>query len=78
LCCARMKAMHKVSQITIPGGIEIELYYNKGQLAYSFEYEGKPYGTKVTLPSKSIIDIASVCLVLFTNAQETYKELTKQ
>ncbi len=69
--------MHKVSQITLPGGLEVELYYQKGQLAYSFEHDGKPYGTKVTLPSRTVLDIASACLVLFTNAQETYKELTK-
>lgn len=69
--------MHRVSQITLPNGLEIELYFHKGQLAYSFEYNGQSYGTKITLPSKSIIDIASACLVLFTNAEETYKELQK-
>ncbi len=69
--------MHKVSQITLPNGLEIELYYQNGKLAYSFDYDGKPYGTKITPPSKSVLDIASACLVLFTNAQETYKELTK-
>lgn len=70
--------MHKVSQITLPNGIEIELYYQKGQLAYSFTYENKPYGTKITLPSKSVLDVASACLILFTNADETYKELSKK
>lgn len=69
--------MHKVSQITLPNGLEIELYFQNGKLAYSFEYEGKPYGTKITLPSKSVLDIATGCLMLFTNAQEVYKELTK-
>lgn len=69
--------MHSVSQIILPGGLEIELYYKNGKLAYSFEHEGKPYGTKIALPSKSVLDIASACLILFTNAQETYKELTK-
>lgn len=69
--------MHKVSQLSLPDGLEIELYYQKGQLAYSFDFEGKPYGTKVTLRSKSVLDIATACMVLFTNAQETYKELNK-
>lgn len=69
--------MHKVSTLVLPGELEIELYYQKGQLAYSFTHEGKPYGTKITVPSKSVLDIASAALVLFTNAQETYKELTK-
>lgn len=70
-------SMHSVSQITLPNGLEIDLYYKKGQLAYTFDYEGKAYGTKITLPSKGILDIASACLILFTNAQETYQELTK-
>ncbi len=61
----------------MPNGLEIELYYQKGKLAYSFTFEDKPYGTKITLPSKSILDIASSCLVLFTNAQESYQELIK-
>lgn len=69
--------MHKVSQLTLPNGQEIELYYQNGQLAYSFDYDGKPYGTKITLPSRSVLDIATGSLVLFTNAEETYKELTK-
>ncbi len=69
--------MHSVSQLTLPGGLEIELYYNKGKLAYSFEFEGKPYGTKVTLPTRTVLDIASACLMLYTNAEETYKELNK-
>ena len=69
--------MHRVSQITLPNGLEIELYFQKGKLAYSFDYEGKPYGTKVTLPSRTVLDIATCCLMLFTNAQESYKELTK-
>lgn len=69
--------MHEVSALILPGGLEIELYYQKGKLAYSFSHEGKSYGTKISLPSKSVRDIASGSLVLFTNALETYKELTK-
>jgi hypothetical protein len=69
--------MHRVSQIILPNGVEIELYYQKGQLAYSFDFDGKPYGTKITLPSRTVLDIATSCLMLFTNAEETYKELTK-
>lgn len=69
--------MHKVSQLSLPNGLEIELYYQKGKLAYSFTYEGKPYGTKITLPNRTVIDIASACLILYTNAQATYEELIK-
>lgn len=69
--------MHSISQLTLPDGLEIELLYKNGKLGYSFEHEGKPYGTKITLPSRSVLDIASSCLILFTNAQETFKELQK-
>lgn len=69
--------MHKVSQLTLPEGLEIELYYQNGKLAYSFTYEDKPYGTKISLPDRTVLSIATACLMLFTNAQETYKELTK-
>ncbi len=69
--------MHSVSQLTLPNGLEIELYYRKGQLAYSFDYNGEPYGTKITLPGRSVLDIATSCLILFTNAKETYEELIK-
>lgn len=57
--------------------------FNKGKLAYSFVHEGKPYGTAVEVPSKSVVDIASASLVLFTSALETkaaliaVKNLTK-
>lgn len=70
--------MHRVSQITLPNGLEIELYFQNGKLAYSFDFEGKPYGTKITLPSRSVLDLATACLVLYTNAEATYKELTKK
>ncbi len=69
--------MHKVSQLTLPSGLDIELYFQNGKLAYSFDFEGKPYGTKITLASKSILDIATASLILFTNAQETFNELNK-
>lgn len=69
--------MHKVSQLTLPNGQEIELYYQHGKIAYSFDFDGKPYGTKVTLPDRTVLSIATACLMLYTNAQETYKELSK-
>ena len=77
MLCVIIFVMHEVAQLVLPGGLEIELYYRKGQLAYSFDFEGKPYGTKITLPSRTVVDIASACLILFTNAEETYKELQK-
>ena len=67
--------MKAISQITLPGNLDIDLLYANGKLAYTFEHEGKSYGNAVALPSKSIVDIASACLILFTNAIDTKKSL---
>lgn len=69
--------MKQIAQLNLPNNLEISLFYENGKLAYSFEHEGKPYGIGVPLPSKKITDIAATCLILFTNALETKKELTK-
>ncbi len=65
----------KISQITLPDGLEIDILFQKGKLAYTFLHNGQSYGNAVQLPSKSVIDIASACLLLFTNAVETKKAL---
>lgn len=69
--------MKNISRITLPDGLEIDLMFNNGKLAYTFEHDGKPYGNAVKIPSKSVVDIATSCLILFTNAQETKKALIK-
>ena len=67
--------MKAISQITLPDGLEIDLLYANGKLAYTFEHNSKSYGNAIALPSKSIVDIASACLILFTNAVDTKKTL---
>lgn len=69
--------MNKISTFTFKGR-DIDMLYDKGNLAYTFEYEGKQYGYKVEVPSKSVIDIASAAFLLFTNAVETLEVLEKQ
>lgn len=69
--------MTTIAQMTLPGDLDIDLMYGNGKLAYSFTHKEQPYGNSVKLPSKKVIDIASTCLILFTNALETKKELDK-
>ncbi len=64
--------------MVLPNGLEIELLFDKGKLAYTFTYEEQVYGNAVKLPSKSVADIASASMILFTNAIETYENLTKK
>jgi hypothetical protein len=62
--------MDKISTFTL-NGHDIDMLYNQGKLAYTFEHEGKSYGQKVEVPSRSILDIASATFVLFQSALET-------
>jgi len=61
--------------VTLPDGLEIDVLFEKGKLAYTFQHNGQSYGNAVTLPSKSVSDIVAASLVLFTNAVETKKAL---
>lgn len=68
--------MKRVSTITLPDGLEIDVLYEKGKLAYTFLHtDGKNYGNAIKLENTSIESIVSGCLVLFTNAVETKKSL---
>lgn len=67
--------MKRISTITLPGNLDIDILFEKGKLAYTFTHDGKPYGNAVRLESKKVSDIASACMVLFTNALDTKKAL---
>lgn len=62
--------MDKISSFILKGQ-SIDMLYNNGKLAYTFEYDGKNYGQKVEVKSKSILDIASATFLLLENALET-------
>ncbi len=66
--------MNKILQFTLDGR-DIDVLYQNGNIAYTFEFEGKQYGNKVELASKSIIDVTSATFLLFTNALETMAAL---
>lgn len=69
--------MEHINTFTLEGN-DIEILYKNGFLAYSFEYKKKPYGQKVKVKSKSVMDITSATFLLIENAMETYKQLKKQ
>ena len=69
--------MNEVVTLAHPLGFDIDILVKNGKIGYSFLFEGKSYGTAVKPKSKKVSDIASACLLLLINADETYKELTK-
>lgn len=69
--------MNEVTTLTISPGLDIDILIKNGKIGYTFQYEGQNYGTAVKPKTRKIADIASACLLLITNAQESYRELTK-
>jgi hypothetical protein len=67
--------MKTICQMQLPGGLDIDLMFDKGKLAYVFTFEEKTYGNAVKLPSRKVSDVAAVSLALFTNALETFEAL---
>lgn len=67
--------MKRISTVTVAENLDIDILYEKGKLAYTFQHNGQNYGNAVRLPSKSVADIASACFLLFTNAVDTKKAL---
>lgn len=67
--------MKRISTITLPGNFDIDLMFDKGKLAYTFQYNNQNYGNAVKIESKKVSDIASACMVLFTNAMDTKSAL---
>ncbi len=57
--------------------VEINLLFRNGLLGYTFEKDGKFYGQKVELTSKSVQGIASATFLLFQNAIETLEAVEK-
>jgi len=69
--------MNEVMQLTLPNGVQVDILVKNGKIGYTFEHEGQNYGQAVTPKSRKVADIATACLLLIVNADETYKELTK-
>ncbi len=72
-----LKEMDEVSTITLPIGIDVDILTKNGKIGYTFQVDGKNYGTAIRPKSRKIKDIVDACLLLLINAEETYKEITK-
>lgn len=68
--------MHKINTFSLEG-MDVDVLFQNGFLGYTFEFEGKPYGNKVKVKSKSVTDIVSATFLLFENALATYKKLNE-
>jgi hypothetical protein len=64
----------KISTFTLKG-IDIDLTFNKGVLAYIFTFDGKQYGNAIKPKSRSVLDVSSTTFLLLTNALESIEAL---
>lgn len=55
-------------------GEEIDVYFNKGKIAFTYEGAERRYENAITLPSKKTNDVIAASLLLFTNALEAINE----
>ena len=69
--------MNEITTLSMPQGFDIDILFKNGKIGYTFVFNGQNYGTAVKPKSKKVADIASACLLLLINAEQTYKELQK-
>ena len=69
--------MTKINTFTLEG-LDIDILYNNGFLAYTIQYEGKTYGQKIKVKSKRIVDITTATFLLIENALSTHKQLKNE
>jgi hypothetical protein len=67
--------MQKISQFTYKD-TDINLIVRNGMIGYTFERDGKTFGSKVKPEGKSVHDIASAAFLLFTNCAETIEAVS--
>ncbi len=71
------ETMESVKTLTIPQVGDIDILYKNGKIGYTFLYNGQNYGNAVRPETENVADIAVACLLLITNAQETFRELER-
>lgn len=69
--------MDEVSTITLPIGIDADILVKNGKIGYTFVWNNQNYGIAIKPKSRKVKDIVDACLLLLTNAEETFKELNK-
>jgi hypothetical protein len=55
--------------------VQIDFTFKKGFVLYTFNKDGKPYGNKIKLPSRGVMDIVSATALLVINAIESIDNL---
>lgn len=68
--------MNKINTFSLEG-FDIDILYNNGFLAYTFDFDGKPYGQKVKVKSRKVEDITAATFLLIENALSTHKKLNE-
>ena len=74
---ASLEVIMQISQFTYKD-IDVDLTFNNGFIAYTFEKNGDTYGGKVEPPSRKNIDLISYAFNLALNLLETYEAVCKQ
>ena len=69
--------MNEVITISLPQGFDIDILAKNGKIGYTFQLNGQNYGTAIKPKSRKVADVATACLLLIINAEETWKELQK-
>jgi hypothetical protein len=68
--------MRKISLFNFDGE-EFNVLHDRGSLAYTFEIDGRTFGNKVKIESKSIKDVSDAAFALALNAFETLQAVRK-
>lgn len=55
----------------------MDVTFANGYLACSFIHKDKPYGQKMKVRSRKVMDVTNVAFLLLTNAIETYENLSQ-
>lgn len=61
----------EIMNLKLAEDLEIEMTFDRGKLAYTFERMGKRYGNAVKLEKRNVLSIAAASLQLFANALST-------
>lgn len=73
---ASLEAIMQISQFQFKD-TDVDITYQNGYIAYTFDKEGETYGGKVKPPSKKHMDLISYTFNLAINLLETHEELCK-
>lgn len=56
-------------------GVQVDVTFKKGFIAYTFELDGKSYGQKIKLSNRSTMEAVSATALLIINASDSIEAL---